>query len=52
MELKETTETAETMATTEKMAENTNLINLIPALVHLIWYGVDAPSPTDHPNKK
>ena len=42
-------ELKETAATTEKMAENTNLI---PALVHLIWYGIDAPSPTDHPNKK
>ena len=41
--------TAETMATTEKMAETTNLI---PALVHLVWYGVDAPTPIDHPNKK
>ena len=24
----------------------------IPAVVHIIWYGVDAPSPLHHPNKK
>ena len=26
--------------------------NTIPPIVHLIWYGIDAPSPADHPNKK
>ena len=49
MELKETTQTLEKLEKTAESAENTNLIT---ALVHLIWYGVDAPSPTDHPNKK
>ena len=24
----------------------------IPPVVHIIWYGVDAPSPLDHPNQK
>lgn len=33
----------------EKTAEN---VNTIPAVVHMIWYGVDAPSPLHHPNEK
>jgi mannosyltransferase OCH1-like enzyme len=49
IETPETPETTETPETKETIAENTNLI---PALVHLVWYGVDAPTPTDHPNKK
>lgn len=26
--------------------------NIIPPIVHLIWHGIDAPSPADHPNRK
>jgi mannosyltransferase OCH1-like enzyme len=31
---------------------NTMKITTIPPVVHIIWYGVDAPSPLHHPNQK
>ena len=32
--------------------ENVATTMTIPAVVHIIWYGVDAPSPLHHPNQK
>jgi len=26
-------------------------VSTIPSVVHLVWHGIDAPSPADHPNK-
>lgn len=34
------------------VSNNNNNNNIIPPIVHLIWHGIDAPSPVDHPNKK
>jgi hypothetical protein len=32
--------------------ENVATTSVIPPVVHIIWYGVDAPSPLKHPNQK
>ena len=45
-----TTQLKEVKKTTFSTNNNNN--NIIPPIVHLIWYGIDAPSPTEHPNKK
>lgn len=42
---------AKTKAKSE-VEEITENVNKIPAVVHMIWYGVDAPSPLHHPNEK
>ncbi len=39
------------MTMTVSTDNNVHNSNTIPPIVHLVWYGVDAPSPTHHPNK-
>ncbi len=49
-ELKEIKEI--TVASNNNNNNNEARDNIIPPIVHLIWHGIDAPSPTEHPNKK
>jgi mannosyltransferase OCH1-like enzyme len=50
MELKDEKEM--TVSSSNNNNVNINNSNTIPSTVHLVWYGVDAPSPAHHPNIK
>ena len=51
----ENQDTAERVTAERVTAERVtgeNASTTIPPVVHMIWYGVDAPSPLHHPNEK
>jgi mannosyltransferase OCH1-like enzyme len=50
-ELKDVKNMIMTVSTDNNIHNNVHNSNTIPPIVHLVWYGVDAPSPTHHPNK-